>query len=78
MNYINDPKRKLLISQVLSATTMPEIEEAIHALQEWVREHPDDRGIVDGFEQLSLMQDIAEEGTATSESSGAPAVVKSA
>jgi hypothetical protein len=61
MSHTSNPERSLLIAQVLGATTLAEIEEATKALQKWVADHPDDLGIVDGFEQLALMRICAEE-----------------
>ncbi len=52
--------RERVINQVLDATTLPEIEAARHILREWMMAHPEEQGMRDGFEQLSLMQDIAE------------------
>ncbi|HLK60301.1 MAG TPA: hypothetical protein VKU00_27305 [Chthonomonadaceae bacterium] len=76
MNYANDPKRRLLIAQVLGATTLPEIEEATQALQQWVKDHPDDLGIVDGFEQLALMRICAEEKLTSTKAPVEPALVR--
>ncbi len=59
MNYLESKERQQLIVQVLTATTLPEITTATTALKHWVEEHPDDLGIIDGFEQLSLMEDCA-------------------
>lgn len=52
--------RERVINQVLDATTISEIEVARHILREWMMTHPEEQGMRDGFEQLSLMQDIAE------------------
>lgn len=52
--------RERVINQVLDATTLTEIEAARHILREWMAVHPKEQGMRDGFEQLSLMQDIAE------------------
>ncbi|MBV9849674.1 MAG: hypothetical protein JO250_08295 [Armatimonadetes bacterium] len=56
-----DDLRDRLSDQVLDATTLPEIHAAQQALRAWIKEHPEDEGMRDGFEQLSLMQDIAEQ-----------------
>ncbi len=53
--------RELLTEQVLDATTLAEIHAARQALREWIKAHPEDEGMGDAFEQLSLLQDIAEE-----------------
>ena len=60
MNRADDPARNLLIRQILSARELPDVLAAMEALRQWMREHPDDQGMRDGFEQLSLMQDIHE------------------
>lgn len=52
--------RERVINQVLDATTLPEVEAARSILREWMASHPEEQGMRDGFEQLSLMQDIAE------------------
>jgi len=57
----NNPARKRLITQVLDATTLAEVSAATMALSQWMDAHPDDWGMADAFEQLSMMQDIAEE-----------------
>ncbi len=59
MKYTQDPERQRILHQALDATTLTEIEIATRELQQWVETHPDDLGIVDAFEQLSLMEDIA-------------------
>jgi hypothetical protein len=61
MSYAEDSQRERLIDQVLGARKLQEIVEATEALKQWVKTHPDDLGIIDGFEQLSLMEDIARE-----------------
>ena len=43
------------------ARTLPEITTATRELREWVRQNPEDVGIREAFEGLSLMRDIAEE-----------------
>lgn len=57
---INTPGRKQLINQVLSATSLTEVNAAMNALDRWMEQHPDDIGIVDGYEMLENMQEIAE------------------
>jgi len=61
--------RNELIDQVLDATTLPEIFAARHALQDWVQAYPNDLGIVDGFEQLYIMEDALQTSTDTGETS---------
>lgn len=61
MNYSEHPKRKRILDQALNATSLPEIESAEHELDEWVAAHPDDKGILDAYEQLALMTLAAEE-----------------
>ena len=61
MSYANNPQRQCLIEQVLDATTLSEINSATTALRQWVAAHPDDLGIIDGFEQLALMRMAAEQ-----------------
>jgi hypothetical protein len=53
--------REPVTKMVLSARRLPDITEAQRALWDWIKAHPEDEGMRDGFEQLSLMQDIAEE-----------------
>jgi hypothetical protein len=52
--------RECLMDQVLSATTREEIATARQALREWIAQYPEEEGMSDGFEQLSLLQDIIE------------------
>lgn len=59
MSYSQDPERQRILIQALDATTLCEIDVATRELKQWVRDHPDDLGIVDSFEQLSLMEDTA-------------------
>jgi len=53
-------ERERLTNRVLDATTLPEIEAARAALRDWIRRHPEDAGMCDAFEQLAMMQEIAE------------------
>jgi hypothetical protein len=54
--------RECLTWQVLSAKTLTEIKAAQQALRTWIEQYPEEREWMrDGFEQLSIMQDIAEE-----------------
>ena len=52
--------REWLIGLILSARTLPQIIETRELLRKWVEEHPDDRGIVDGFDHLAMFEYIAE------------------
>ena len=56
-----DASREYVTKKVLSARSLPDIREAQKMLRDWIKAHPEDEGMRDGFEQLSLMQDIAEE-----------------
>ena len=60
-----DEARQCLIRQILSARTLPEITQAQQALREWLKSHPEEQGMRDGFEQLAQMQEIAEMEEAT-------------
>lgn len=60
MNRADDPVRNRVIRQALSARELPDVLAATEALRQWMQEHPDDQGMRDGFEQLSLLQDIHE------------------
>lgn len=61
MNRKLDKTRERLTGQVLGATTLPEIHAARQALRAWIAAHPEDAGMSDAFEQLSLLEDIANE-----------------
>jgi len=65
--------REALTEQVLDATTLAEVLTAQRALQEWIKAHPEDEGMSDAFEQLSLMQEIAEEQEAERKGQTVPA-----
>ena len=57
-----DLARECLTWQVLSAKTLSEVRTAQTALRAWIERYPEEREWMrDGFEQLSMMQDIAEE-----------------
>ena len=56
-----DAARERVTKKVLSARSLPDIRKAQKMLRDWIKAHPEDEGMRDGFEQLSLMQDIAEE-----------------
>ena len=55
----HDEARECLIDQVLGATTLDEITSARQALRDWIKAYPEEDGLRDGFEQLSLMEDAA-------------------
>ena len=48
--------RERLTWQVLGATILPEIHADRQALRDWIAIHPEDEGMSDAFEQLSLLQ----------------------
>ena len=60
MDRVEDPARERLNRRVLSARGLPDVLAAKEALRQWMRDHPDDQGMREGFEQLFLMQEIAE------------------
>ena len=60
--------RKAVTKIVLSARALPDVLKAQQVLRAWIKEHPEDEGMRDGFEQLSLMQDIVEEEQAQTRS----------
>ena len=53
--------REVVTKNVLKAPSLLEVKEAQQILRDWIKAHPEDEGVRDGSEQLSLMQDIAEE-----------------
>lgn len=53
--------REVVTKTVLRARSLMEVQEAQRILRDWIKAHPEDEGMRDGFEQLSLMLDIAEE-----------------
>ena len=60
MDSVNSPIRQQIIHQVLRARSLSEVAAATQALQQWVAQHPEDLGIVDGFEAPAMMQECAE------------------
>jgi len=54
--------REAVTKLVLRARVLPDVLKAQQVLRAWIKAHPEDEGMRDGFEQLSLMQDIAEAG----------------
>ena len=73
MDYAHNIPRQQLIQQVLGARSLAEIADATQALHRWLTQHPDDLGIVDGFEALAMMQECAEAREATVAPEPAPA-----
>lgn len=57
-----DAARERLLTQVLSARTLPQIAAATEALRRWLKEHPDETGLEDGFGQLAMMAEAAKMG----------------
>ncbi len=60
-NLVQGPERQHILKQVLDARTLEEIDTVSEQLRQWVRMHPEDVGIREAFEGLSLLRDIAEE-----------------
>lgn len=54
-------KRERLIQQAFEARTLTEIDPAERELHEWARHHPEDFGIQEAFEGLSLLRNLAAE-----------------
>lgn len=57
MNYQDNPEREHLTRQILSADTLLEVHAAQAALRLWRERYPEDWGILDAGEQLSLIED---------------------
>ena len=57
MNFLDNPQREVLVRQILRARTLPEVHAAQTALRAWRVRYPDDWGILDAGEQVSLIQD---------------------
>ena len=53
--------REVVTKTVLKARSRLEVQEAQRILRDWIKARPEDEGMRDGFEQLSLMLDTAEE-----------------
>lgn len=53
-SYAENQQREGIIVQALSAKTLPEIEAASKAVQQWIQNHPDDLSIEDVLEPLAL------------------------
>jgi hypothetical protein len=54
------PERDAVIKQVLSATSLEEVKAATLRQDQWLGQHPDDLGVVDGYEVPENMKEIAE------------------
>ncbi len=54
-----DLDRERLTNLVLDATTLTEIHLAQRLLRDWIKAHPEEEGMRDAFEELSLLEDIA-------------------
>lgn len=61
MDFVNDPARVRLIRQIRNAETLAEVRAAQSSLRQWGQEYPQDRGILDAGEELSLLIDALEE-----------------
>lgn len=60
MNYAEHPERERVLDQALKARTLLEIASATLDMDHWVDDHPDDIGIMDAYEVMANMQEIAE------------------
>lgn len=60
MNYAEHPEREHILDQALKARTFSEIVTATREMDQWVEDHPDDLGILDAYEVLENMKEIAE------------------
>lgn len=56
-DFLDDPVREALGTQILSATTFSKIHDARAALRAWMKAHPDDTGMLDGGEMLYILED---------------------
>ena len=54
-------KQNRIARQAIRATTMAEVTLATRELDQWADDHPDDLGIIDAYEVLENMKEIAEE-----------------
>ena len=61
MSFADNPERERVLDQVLDARSLTQIGDAEQALRTWLKRNPEDTGIREAFEGLSLMRDIAEE-----------------
>ncbi len=60
MSYTEHPERERILNQALRARTYLEIATATREMDQWVDDHPDDLGVIDAYEVLENMQEIAE------------------
>lgn len=60
MSYAKNEERYRIMHQALRATTLAEVTHATRELDQWVDAHPDDLGIIDAYEVLENMKEIAE------------------
>lgn len=60
---LNEARDRVTL-QVLSANSLPEIEVAKQVLRDWLKAHPDEQGMRDGFEQLCTIQEIIKDENA--------------
>ena len=60
MNYAEYPEREHISDQALKARTFSQIAAATREMDQWVEDHLDDLGILDAYEVLANMQEIAE------------------
>jgi len=59
MKYAKDEERNRIIHQALRATALDEVTLATREMDQWVDDHPDDLGIIDAYEVLENMKEIA-------------------
>ena len=57
MDYSNNPARAALIQQISRVRSLAEVHAAQLALRVWRQQHPEDWGILDAGEELSLLED---------------------
>jgi len=57
MDFVNDPARVDVIRQIRNAETLAEVRAAQSSLRQWCHQHPQDQGILDAGEELSLLED---------------------
>jgi hypothetical protein len=57
MDYSNNPLRAALIQQISRVSSLVEVHAAQAALRAWRQQHPEDWGILDAGEELSLLED---------------------
>ena len=60
MKYADDEERNRIARQAMRAMTLAEVIHATRELDQWVDDHPDDLGIIDAYEVLENMREIAE------------------